>query len=480
MELTIKIFLFSQILGIGFLQQGFGIGFSSPTLSELLKLSLLDETSYPIFTSLFVVGLALGPILSIPGSKYLGRKLVTILSSLPNILGLLLIAGATNPGYLLAGRLFHGIGAGMLVTVTPVYLGEITLPDGRGFLTSFGGVYEVIGLLIVYIVGIFVSFRWLALVGVVLSLLHTFALMIVPQSATWLYSRGLEKRAKCVLEGLRRKGEDVLEECSTIQTALDTKREATVSIFYYLKLILVKYRLKAMAVGIILALGYTSTGIDIICSYTSPLLESSKGVDPNIVAIGVPIFGLLGAVLAIFLVEPWGRKALLLTSAIMLTGSLVSLAIYFLLDEYIFGCSMHERELTVVEENVCNLLIIWPGISLVVNSFSFQIGWGSIVYIIMGEIFPIRLREFGPGILQCVLNVYAIFTLTTFPYISNTIGNGYTFLILVAINIITCILIILFLPETKGLKADEIEEIFQENSLLCGLSCVSYSYKVQN
>ena len=115
-------------------------------------------------------------------------------------------------------------------------------------------------------------------------------MLIVPQSATWLYSRGLEKRAKCVLEGLRRNGKNVLEECTAIQAALDTKRDTTVSMFYYMKFILTKYRLKALAVGIILALGSTNTGIDIVYSYTSPLLEGSGGIDPNILAIVYEVY----------------------------------------------------------------------------------------------------------------------------------------------------------------------------------------------
>ena len=479
-KISIKVFLFSQILGIGMLQQGFGIGFTSPTLSELLKLGLLDDTTYPIFVSLFVVGLALGSILSIPGSKYLGRKLVNILSSLPVTFGLLLIAHGTNHGYLLAGRFFHGIGAGMLATVIPVYLGEITPSSARGFLTGFGGVYDVTGVLIVYSVGVFLSFRWLSIVGAAISVFHMFALLLAPESPTWLYSRGLEKRAKRVLEGLRGNEADVLEECSAIQIALDAKREASTSIIYYLKLILVKYRLKALTVGIILALGFVNSGIDILCSYTSQLLGRTNGIDPNIVAIAMPIFSIIAAAIAIALVEPCGRKPLLLTSAIILTLSLASLATYFLLDEYIFGCSMDGRESAIVEENLCNWLIIWPGVSLIVYSCCFQIGWGSVVFIIMGELFPIRLREVGPGILQFALNVHSISTLTAFPYVASAIGNGYTFFILVAVNAVQCLFIVLFLPETKGLKADEIEEIFQENSLLCGLECVSNSYELQD
>ena len=97
-----------------------------------------------------------------------------------------------------------------------------------------------------------------------------------------------------------------------------------------------------------------------------------------------------------------------------------------------------------------------------------------------GEIFPIHIKEVGSGIVDCILNIHAISILTVFPYINSTIGNGYTFLILVLANILSCIFIVLFLPETKGLKADEIEELFQENSTLCGLSYASYSYTIND
>ena len=478
MQITIRLFLFSQILCCGFLHIGFGIGFSSPTLREILNLGILNEATYPVFTSLFVVGLAIGPILTIPGSKYLGRKLVAILSGIPSTFGLLLIAGAINPGFLLVGRLFHGVGAGMLIAVIPVYLGEITPPNRRGLLSSFGGVYEVVGLLIVYLFGIFLSFRWLAIVGVLLSVLQTFALLLVPQSATWLYSRGLEKRAKCALESVRRKGESVLPECNAIRAALDSQKEKTLPVLYDCKLIFAKYRMKALAVGIILALGFMNTGVDIVYSYTSPLLESSGGIDPNIIAMVVPLFGIAGSMFAIFLVEPIGRKPLLLTSAVGVTVSLVSLTCYFLLGEYFLEHSIKKENGTGWNEMDSNWIILWPGLSIAFYSFANKVGWGSVFYVILGEILPIKIKEVGSGIFHFVLNVHAISILTAFPYINGVIGNGYTFLILVIANILSCIFILFFLPETKGLKADEIEELFQENSLLCGLNYPSHSYTV--
>ena len=153
-----------------------------------------------------------------------------------------------------------------------------------------------------------------------------------------------------------------MEECTAIQAALDTKRETTLSIFYYLRLILVKYRLKALVVAILLALTMINTGIDIAYSYTSPLLEGIEGIDPNIVALVVPIFSILGGVVAILLVEPCGRKSLLLTSAIVLTGSLVSLACYFFVEKYILDHLYLDS----------NWFILWPRISIAVYSFSNQ------------------------------------------------------------------------------------------------------------
>ena len=157
-----------QALSLGFLQLGFGIGFPSPTLKELLGLNLLDDYTFPIFTSAFVLGLALGVILSIPCSKYLGRKLSVTISSIIIMFGLLLIASAINPTYLIAGRLFHGIGAGLSCNVLIVYIAEISPPCTRGLLSSFEGIYDATGSLIVYVIGSLISFRWLAIVGLVM------------------------------------------------------------------------------------------------------------------------------------------------------------------------------------------------------------------------------------------------------------------------------------------------------------------------
>ena len=474
-RLNLKISVLSQILSQGYLQLGYGLGFTSPTLNELLKLNLLDDVTYPIFTSIFIGGLAIGSFLSIPCSKYIGRKLTVVSSSLITTLGLLLIAGASNSVYLIAGRFLQGVGVGFSTTVLAVYLCEISPPPVRGLLSSFEGVYQVIGALIVYVFGIFLSFRWLAIVGIVVTLFNALTILFVPSSVTWLYSRGLERRAKNILISLGRSEEEVEEECSSIKLALQAKKEAKLSIFSSLKVVFKKYRLKALGVGLLSVIAFINTGTDIIYPYTSSFLEGSEIINSNLVALGVPLFGLLGAVFMIFLVEHFGRKPLLMISAVIVTLSLSSVSCFFLLDQYVFGCSNQEND-----TSVCNWVVFWPALSLACYNFGFQIGWGSIIYIFVGEIFPIRIKELGSGISMFVLNVYSIILLLVFSYLVIAIGNGYTFLILVLANFMSCIFIILFFPETKRLKADEIEEIFQEDSILCGLNCISQSYTLED
>ena len=320
-RLNLKISVLSQILSQGYLQLGYGLGFTSPTLNELLKLNLLDDVTYPIFTSIFIGGLAIGSFLSIPCSKYIGRKLTVVSSSLITTLGLLLIAGASNSVYLIAGRFLQGVGVGCTTTVLAVYLCEISPPPVRGLLSSFGGVYQVIGALIVYVFGIFLSFRWLAIVGIIVTLFNILTILIVPSSVTWLYSRGLERRAKNILISLGRSEEEVEEECSSIKLALQAKNETKLSIFSSLKVVFTKYRLKALGVGLLSVIAFINTGTDIIYPYTSSFLEGSEIINSNLVALGVPLFGLLGAVFMIFLVEHFGRKSLLMISAVIVTLS---------------------------------------------------------------------------------------------------------------------------------------------------------------
>ena len=384
-------------------------------------------------------------------------------------------SNATNPMYLITGRLFHGIGAGFSSNVLIIYNGEISPPCTRGLLSSFEGIYDVTGSVIVYVIGSLISFRWLAVVGIVMSVLHTSVVLFVSESPTWLYIRGLEKRSKSILIGLRREESEVLEECSAMCIALQANDISKLSLVQSVKLILAKYRLKALVVGILITVGSTNSGIDIVDSYTSPLLEGRNGIDPNFVAIGVAIFGLFGAVAIIFIIDRIGRKPLLLISAVIVTITHISLTCYFLLDKYVFGCSVLEGEANI---SLCKWIILWPGMSLAVFNLGFQIGWGSVVYVIVGELFPIRVKELGSGISLSILNIESIILLTAFSYIARVIGNGYTFLILALMNVLSCIFIVLFLPETKGLKADEIEEIFKESSMFCGLECTSYVYYV--
>ena len=423
LSFTIREFLLSQAVSMGVLQIGFGLGFPSPTLSHLRSLRLLDDSTYPFFISVFVVGLAFGNVLSIPASKYLGRKLVVMACSLSVSAGLLLITAATTPAFLLAGRLFHGIGAGLILSITPVYLGEISPPGARGFLSGFQGVYEVIGTLAVYIFGSFLSFRWLSVVGIALSLFQTSLLTLVPLSPTWLYSRGLEKRARRVLESIR--DGDVLEECASIDRALQAGRDNK----HYCRMALTSYRLKATAVGVLLGIGFINTGTDIMLAYTSPLLGGTGGLDPDLVAIGVPLLGVVGAVSALLLVELCGRKPLLLSSAVLVTASLFSLASYFLVDQQDSATWRHNDTC-----GLCGWGALWPGISLGAGRFGFQIGWGSVVYIVAGEMFPVRTKELAVGLLQLVLNTHAITILTAFPFVAGAIGNGYTFLLLAGVH----------------------------------------------
>ena len=234
--------------------------------------------------------------------------------------------------------------------------------------------------------------------------------------------------------------------------------------------------------GILLAVAFINTGTDIIVPYTSTLLGESEVIDQNIFAISVPIFGIVSAFLVLLLVEPCRRKTLLFISSCWVTIFMIFLMGYFfLMDENVLNCTIMGggRDKTELNQRICKWIVLWPVVSLALLRLGFQLGWGSVLYIIMGEMLPIKIKEFGSGIIQLILNLHAISTLTLFPYISRFVGNGYTFLILVIFNIVSCIMILLFLPETRGLQADEIEEIFQENTLLCGLNRSSNSYSLE-
>lgn len=183
-----------------------------------------EDHSLALFTSsLFLAGLVASLFASSITRKF-GRKVTMAVASLSFLLGAGLNAGAQNLGYLIAGRIFLGIGIGNGNQVVPLYLTEVAPYKLRGMLNQLFQMATTIGIFVAQLINYGVQDwdqGWRLSLGLaaVPALILLFGSIILPESPNSLVERGKEEKARVVLTKLR--GTD------DIDTELEDIKDAT-------------------------------------------------------------------------------------------------------------------------------------------------------------------------------------------------------------------------------------------------------------
>ena len=451
-----EVLLVTLLANISSLKLGFGLGFSSPTSLELLRSGILSRYTFPIFSAVYALGVGAGCISAVPFLKLFGRKFVLILSSLLSSLGYILIATSSCSPLLTVGRAVAGLSAGFCFTTVPVYIGEIAHFKVKGFFAGFFGLYLRVGTLSAYILGMFLSFRWLALFPVFIDLLHIPLLLCLCYSPVWLVSRGLDRRGESVLVRLGRTGEEARRECEGVKKVLSQKEHSGIKA--KLKLAFNKYNIKALTIGLTYMLFEPMTGTDIIDAYSTRILSENRFslISPNTASVIFPLFAIAANIVLIGFVDRVGRKSLTIVSGVGIIICLFSMSIYaYAMNS--FGISANATE----------FLGICPVVSLAGVRFLHGLGWGSVGFILLGELFPLRVRSTLVGISSFCSWLVIFAVLLLFPFLTEWFGYGLTFGLLGVLNIVSLLFVVFFLPETKKKTVEEIEELFKERTVFC-------------
>ncbi|WP_025849336.1 sugar porter family MFS transporter [Paenibacillus ehimensis] len=437
--------LVSIVAALGGLLFGFDTAVVSGAIGFMKQRFDLNELEVGWAVSSLIIGCIAGAAVSGMLSDRFGRKKVLIAAAVLFIIG---SAGSAVPdtftGYIIA-RMIGGIGIGITSTLCPLYNAEIAPARYRGRLVALNQFATVTGIFLVYFVNsgiagygddawnIATGWRWMFGVGVLPGLLFLVLLFFVPESPRWLIKQGRPVEALPIL--LKIHGDDLAR-----QEVLDIKESFKQENASLRQLFSPGLR-TALLVGVVLAVLQQVTGINAIMYYAPEIFkEAGAGTNASLVqTILVGLINFLFTILALWLIDKAGRKALLLVGSALMTVSLL-----------VIGIAFHSGQTS-------GPLVL---VSILVYVAAFAISLGPVVWVLLSEIFPNRIRGRATAIASMSLWAADYIVSQSFPPMLNTAGPAMTFWIFGVLSLVTFLFTWRVVPETKGKSLEEIEAVW--------------------
>lgn len=408
------------------------------------------ETGWAISSAL--VGCLIGAFFSDYLSNRFGRKATMIITAILFILNSIGTALPNSFTMFVLFRIVGGIGVGIASMVVPMYIAEIAPPKRRGALVGNYQLAIVIGIVVVYFVNYFIAlqgddnwnlntgWRWMFGSEIIPSILFLIFIFLIPESPRWLLQKGKTVKAVVVLEKINTP-EEAVQVQSEIQNSLEQEDKGQ-----WKNLVNPIYK-KALFVGIGLSILQQLTGINAILYYAPEIFKSlGSSTDASLLETSIlGVVNLIFTLLAIKWVDKMGRKPLLYIGSAGMTISLAAVGIFINND--------------AVGNYVLPFLILFMA--------SFSISWGPIVWVLLSEIFPNKIRSLALAI-SVFIQWVANFVVTQFfpslvenQWLKDNFNGAFPFYLFSAICLFSLFFVWKKVPETKNKSLEQMDALWK-------------------
>ncbi|XP_043719140.1 sugar transporter ERD6-like 7 isoform X10 [Telopea speciosissima] len=429
---------FSTFVAVcGAFEFGSCIGFSSPTQAAITEDLDLSIAEYALFGSILTFGAMIGAITSGVIADSIGRKGAMRVSDAFCVAGWLAIYFAKGPVSLDIGRLSMGYGMGVFSYVVPVFISEIAPKNLRGGLTTANQLLICSGVSLSFIIGTVLSWRTLALTGLIPCFILLLGLFFIPESPRWLEKRGRHEEFVAALQKLRGKDADISKEAAEIKEYIETlenlPKAKMVDLFQ-------RRYLRSLIIAVGLMLFQQLGGITGVSFYVSEVFVTA-GFPAAVGTVSYACLQIIITILCAILMDKAGRRFLLLVSAAGLVIGCI-----------LVGTSFYLK----VQESAPTVAPLLAVIGMMVYIGSFSAGMGVTPWVIMSEIFPINVKGTA-GSLSTLVNWIGAWAVSyAFNFLMSWSSYG-TFFIFAAINVIAILFVAKLVPETKGRTLEQIQ-----------------------
>jgi SP family xylose:H+ symportor-like MFS transporter len=384
-------------------------------------------------------------------SDHLGRKKVLILSAILFLVSAIGTALPKNLTQFIIFRFIGGLGVGAASMTSPMYIAEISPARIRGRMVSVNQFAIVTGMLVVYFVNYYIAglgdeawniesgWRWMFGSESIPAILLLALLFFVPESPRWLTKQNQKSKALDILYKVD--GQEYAEkEMQVIEETLSHESGSLSQLFNPgMRVVLI--------IGVVLAVLQQITGINVFLYFGSDIFEKLGGDSIDAALLQQVVVGavnLLFTVIAIWSVDKLGRKPLMIIGSIGMGIALFAM-----------GLAGYYQATGA-----------WLLIFVLIYIASFALSVGPVVWVILSEIFPTKIRGRAMGIATLCLWVANSIVSQTFPmmdeneFLVEKFHHGFPFFIYGTMCVVLVIFVASVVPETKGKSLEEIEKMW--------------------
>ena len=464
--------LICLVASIGGLLFGFDTAVIAGTVGFVETQFELTKLGLGWFGSAALVGCIVGAATAGMLGDRFGRKPVLIVAAFFFFVSALFSAIPPNFAVLVPARIVGGFGVGMASVLAPMFISEFAPPKIRGRLVALYQLSIVLGILAAYFCNwgllsfsqshpkafggqgwfhwILVEQVWRGMFGAetIPAAIFFFLLFLLPESPRWLAKEGKTDRARQILAKIGGR-ETAQHQIAEINDSLSHEDGTLAELF--------RPGLRiALLVGVGLAFFGQLTGVNIVVYYGPVILEAAGYAKEGafLAQVGFGLINLIFTVVALCVIDSWGRRPLLLTGMSIVTVTLAIIGVLFLVGQTDAQSVATASGTPLAISKTIGILIV---AAMCVYFACIALSICAVIWVLTPEIFPNRVRGRAASIATLVnwgTNSVSAFL---FPWYVATFGMHTGFFTFSAICLVATVFFWQLVPETKGKTLEEIE-----------------------